>query len=65
MVPVLVVQVVTKAGFLAGTELPALRRRAGLQTNVAVAGISAFIVLVWPVLLGRVWLSRYPWAGTA
>lgn len=65
MVPVLVVQIVTMAGFLAGTELPALRRGAGLQTNAAVAGISAFVVLVWPVLLAWVWLSGHPWAGTA
>lgn len=60
LMPLLALQVIYKAGFLAGTEWPSVRRGDGLQTNPVLVALFAMIVLAWPVLLGWVWWTRLP-----
>lgn len=57
MIPVLVLQVICKAAFLWGTEFNAVRRGDGIQSHPLLITVFVFIVLVWPVVLAKVWLG--------
>lgn len=57
LTPVLALQAVCTAVYLAGTELPAVRRGGGLQTSPVLMAVFVLIVLVWPALLGWAWLN--------
>lgn len=57
LTPVLALQVICKAAYLTGTELPAIRRGGGLQTSPLLMATFVLIVLVWPAVLGWAWFS--------
>lgn len=51
MIPLLALQALAAAGFLVGTEYPALKRGYGLQSSSWLVAILVLIALVWPLVL--------------